>query len=139
MSKSRLAIDLVGCVIGLGILFAGVAILHPRVARAQEQLILALGEYTIYQSGVNVQVPVSVKNRWVNADRLNMTYTAYDNNNNLILSYNIQTPLVNAGATYQDNVTVPAGSVPVRFYAEAQGINGGDDQMQETQINNFTF
>jgi hypothetical protein len=118
----------------------GVAALNPNGAHAfPEHLALALGQYTIYQSGVSDQVPVSVKLKWIYDDHLNMIYSAYDNSNNLILSSNILTGLVTAGSTYQDNVTVPAGTIPVRFYAEAQGQSGLDDQMMETQLNNFTF
>jgi hypothetical protein len=38
MSKSRLSLDLVGCVIGIGTLFACVAILHPRVAHVRARV-----------------------------------------------------------------------------------------------------
>jgi hypothetical protein len=124
---------------GLSIaIVCGVVALNPNGAHAfPEHLVLAFGQYTIYQSGVSDQVPVSVKNKWVNPDQLNMIYTAYDANNNLILSYNMTSPWVASLATFQDNVIVPSNPVPVRFYAEAQGIYGGDDQMLETQIYNF--
>jgi hypothetical protein len=126
---------------GLSIaIVCGVAALNPNGAHAfPEHLVLALGQYTIYQSGVSDQVPVSVKLNWTKQDQLNMTYTAYDNSNNQILSTNFTTPLEMPLSTFQDNPSVPAGTVPVRFYAEAQGVSGGDDQMQETQINNYTY
>jgi hypothetical protein len=138
MSKSRLAIDLLGCVIGIGILSAGIVILHPTVAHAGERIILSFGQYTIYHSGISDQLPVQVKLNHLGGDTVNLIYTAYDNNNILLLSYNHQIQMSD-GQGFTDNITVPAGTVPVRFYAEAQGINGGADVMQTTQINNFTL
>jgi hypothetical protein len=123
--------------LSIGLMLGGVA-LNPSSSRASERLNLTLGTYTVYQSGVSDQVPVSVKLNWVHPDTLTMIYTAYDVNNVRILSSTKTTPQLNNGDTFQDTVVVPEGATPVSFYAEAQGVSGGADVMQEEQISNFT-
>jgi hypothetical protein len=118
----------------------GVVAFNPTSAPAREHITLSLGTYTVYQSGVSDQVPVSVKLNWVQSDTINLTYTAYDSSIPAIQVLNSfkQVPLSN-GQTFNDTVVVPTGTtLPVHFYAEAQGVNGQDDEMQPETLSNFT-
>jgi hypothetical protein len=123
--------------VSMAILF-GVVALSPNRAHAAEHITVTLGQYTI-TPGVSDQVPVSVYLKWPgNSDTINLQYTAYDCYNNLILNTTKQISL-SSGQTFNDTIVVTAtGNLPVDVYAEAEGVNGDDDEMQKETLSTFT-
>jgi hypothetical protein len=119
---------------------SGVAAFNAKSAPAREHITLSLGAYTVYQSGVSDQVPVTVKLNWTTSDTIDLTYTAYDSSvpPNQVLNSSKKVQLSN-GQTFNDTVVVPTGpTLPIHFYAEAQGEQGQDDEMQPETLSNFT-
>src|ERR1700690_265664 len=91
---------------------------NAKSAPAAEHLNVSLGAYTVYQSGVSDQVPVSVKLQWPShTDTVNIYYTAYDSSVPAIQVLNSSKQIsMNNGQTFNDTVVVPTGpTLPVHF------------------------
>jgi hypothetical protein len=129
------------CGLLIVIVSAAMALNPKTVSAFPEHISLALGQYTIYDSTNHIdQVPVSVTLHNYPSDTINLFYTAYGANNvAATCTPSSETISLSKDQTYQGSVLVAQGgaTTPVRFSAEAQGVNGGDDQMQQTGLGAF--